>query len=175
MPNSEIKIFQSKDGNTEVQVRLEDETVWINQYQMEELFETDRTSITKHISNIYKSKELNKDSTSAKIAQVKKEGNRQITRKITFYNLDLIIAVGYRVNSKRGTQFRIWANKILNLKNKKQKLRSQNTGGKLEPNKSISVIRKARGYSKDAPDSYRDSVTIKYNNVILSLSKEMSC
>jgi len=113
MSNSEIKIFQSEDGNTEVSVRLEKETVWLNQYQMEELFETDRTSIVKHISNIYKSKELDEESTSAKIAQVQKEGSRHITRKILFYNLDLIIAVGYRVNSKRGTQFRIWANKVL--------------------------------------------------------------
>jgi len=72
MSNSEIKIFQSEDGNTEVSVRLEKETVWLNQYQMEELFETDKTSIVKHISNIYKSKELNKESTSAKIAQVQK-------------------------------------------------------------------------------------------------------
>ena len=80
---------------------------------MEELFETDRTSIVKHISNIYKSKELEKKSTSAKIAQVQKEGNREVTRDILYYNLDLIIAVGYRVNSKRGTQFRIWANKVL--------------------------------------------------------------
>jgi len=113
MSNSEIKIFQSEDGNTEVSVRLENETAWLNQNQMEELFETDRTSITKHISNIYKTHELEKESTSAKIAQVRKEGNRRITRQIQFYNLDLIIAVGYRVNSKRGTQFRIWANKIL--------------------------------------------------------------
>ena len=113
MPNSEIRIFQAEDGKTEVSVRLENETVWLNQYQLEELFETDRTSIVKHISNIYKTKELNKESTCAKIAQVQKEGNREITRNILFYNLDLIIAVGYRVNSKRGTQFRIWANKIL--------------------------------------------------------------
>ena len=85
----------------------------MNQYQLEELFETDRTSITRHISNIYKSEELSKETTSAKIAQVQKEGDREITRQINFYNLDVIIAVGYRVNSKRGTEFRIWANKIL--------------------------------------------------------------
>jgi len=110
---SEIKIFTSKDGKTEIQVKLEGETVWLNQYQLEELFETDRTSITRHISNIYKSEELSKETTSAKIAQVQKEGDREITRQINFYNLDVIIAVGYRVNSKRGTEFRIWANKIL--------------------------------------------------------------
>jgi len=110
---SEIEIFTSKDGKTEIQVTLEGETVWLNQYQLEELFETDRTSITRHILNIYKSEELSKESTSAKIAQVQKEGNREITRQINIYNLDVIIAVGYRVNSKRGTEFRIWANKIL--------------------------------------------------------------
>ena len=110
---SEIEIFTSKDGKTEIQVKLEGETVWLNQYQLEELFETDRTSITRHISNIYKSEELSKKATSAKIAQVQKEGAREITRQINFYNLDVIIAVGYRVNSKRGTEFRIWANKIL--------------------------------------------------------------
>lgn len=113
MSDSNIIIFTTKDGNTEIQVRFENETVWINQYQLEELFQTDRTSISKHISNIYKTKELDKSSTCAKIAQVQKEGNRTIKRNIDSYNLDLIIAVGYRVNSKRGTEFRVWANKIL--------------------------------------------------------------
>ena len=110
---SEIRIFTSRDGITDIQVKLEDETVWLNQYQLEELFETNRTSITKHISNIYQTGELEKEATCAKIAQVQKEGNREITRQINHYNLDIIIAVGYRVNSIRGTEFRIWANKIL--------------------------------------------------------------
>jgi len=113
MNKSNIEIYTTENGRTEIQVQFDEDTVWLNQYQLEELFETNRTSITKHISNIYKSEELEKESTCAKIAQVQKEGNRQITRKINFYNLDLIIAVGYRVNSKRGTQFRIWANQIL--------------------------------------------------------------
>jgi len=113
MNNSNIEIYTTENGKTEIQVQFDKETVWLNQYQLEELFETNRSSITKHISNIYKSDELEKDSTCAKIEQVQKEGKRQITRKINFYNLDVIIAVGYRVNSKRGTQFRIWANKIL--------------------------------------------------------------
>lgn len=113
MNKSEIQIFTSKDGKTEIEVKLEDQTVWLNQYQLESLFETDRTSLNRHISNIYKSKELEEISTCAKITQVQKEGDREIKRKIKFYNLDIIIAVGYRVNSKRGTEFRIWANKIL--------------------------------------------------------------
>lgn len=95
MNDSNIEIYTTKDGNTEIQVRFENETVWLNQYQLEELFETDRTSIVKHISNIYKTKELDKESTCAKIAHVQKEGNRQIERQINVYNLDLNIAVGY--------------------------------------------------------------------------------
>lgn len=109
----EIVIYQTKDGKTSIDVKLENETVWLNQAQMAELFQTDRTSIVKHVNNIYKSEELEKDSTCAKIAQVQMEGNRTIKRHIIYYNLDMIISVGYRVNSMRGTQFRIWANKIL--------------------------------------------------------------
>lgn len=108
-----IVIYQTKDGKTSIDVKLEDETVWLTQAQMAELFQTDRTSIVKHVNNIYKSEELEKDSTCAKIAQVQMEGNRTIKRHIIYYNLDMIISVGYRVNSMRGTQFRIWANKIL--------------------------------------------------------------
>ena len=113
MTKSEIIIYQADNGKTEIKVKFDNETVWLNQYQLEELFETDRTSITKHISNIYKTEELDRNLTCAKIAQVQVEGNRTVTRKVNFYNLDLIIAVGYRVNSKRGTQFRMWANNIL--------------------------------------------------------------
>src|SRR5665647_3290155 len=113
MISSEIKIFKSKDGDTEIQVKLDNDTVWLNQYQLEDLFHTDRSSINRHISNIYKSKELKEKSTCAFFAQVQKEGSREVTRKIKFFNLDLIISVGYRVNSKRGTEFRIWANKII--------------------------------------------------------------
>jgi death-on-curing family protein len=113
MEKSEIKIYQTKEGATSIEVKLENDTVWLNQYQLEELFETNRTSINRHISNIYKSQELNEDSTCAKIAQVQNEGGRKVTRSIKYYNLDLIIAVGYRVNSRRGTEFRKWANEIL--------------------------------------------------------------
>ena len=109
----EIVIYQTKDGKTSIDVKLENETVWLNQARMAELFQTDRTSIVKHVNNIYKSEELEKDSTCAKIAQVQMEGNRTVKRHIIYYNLDMIISVGYRVNSMRGTQFRIWANKIL--------------------------------------------------------------
>ena len=113
MTNSEIKIYKAENGKTEIQVKLDHDTVWLSQYQLEELFQTDRTSIVKHILNIYKSGELTENSTCAFFAQVQTEGKRKISRRVKYYNLDLIISVGYRINSKRGTQFRIWANSIL--------------------------------------------------------------
>lgn len=115
METGSIVIYQAGDGHTSIEVKLEleQDTVWLNQYQLAELFATDRTSIAKHIKNIYKSKELSEKGTCAKIAQVRLEGNRRIKRDIEHYNLDLIISVGYRVNSKRGTQFRLWANEVL--------------------------------------------------------------
>jgi prophage maintenance system killer protein len=113
MDNKQIEIFKSDDGSTIIEVQVDKETVWLNQYQISDLFLTDRTSIGRHISNIYKTKELDENSTSAKIAQVRKEGKRTVTRQIGIYNLDIILSVGYRVNSERGRQFRLWANKIL--------------------------------------------------------------
>jgi len=109
----EIIIYKTEDGNSQLDVRLENETIWLNQYQLASLFKTDRTAIQKHIGNIYKTNELEKKSTCAKFAQVQKEGKRTIARDIQYYNLDIVISVGYRVNSKRGTQFRIWATKTL--------------------------------------------------------------
>ena len=113
METGAIIIYQTADGQTSIDVKLEQETIWLTQYQMTTLFETDRSSLTKHIKNIYQSEELSREATCAKIAQVQKEGKRTIKRNIDHYNLDMIISVGYRVNSKRGTQFRIWANRIL--------------------------------------------------------------
>ncbi len=110
---SEIILYQTTTGETKIDVRLEDETVWLNQNQLEILFQTDRTSIVKHIKNIYESGELSEESTCAKIAQVQIEGNRKVTRSISFYNLDLIISVGYRVQSHVATHFRIWATQRL--------------------------------------------------------------
>ena len=92
---------------------MENETVWLTQAQMAELFQTDRTSIVRHINNIYKVEELDRESTCAKIAQVQIEGKRTVKRNIPYFNLDMIISVGYRVNSKRGVKFRQWANKVL--------------------------------------------------------------
>lgn len=105
-----IEMYRSDDGKTTVQVRIESETVWLDTHQMAELFQVDRSGIIRHIQNIYRTRELPKASTCAKNAQVAADSK---TRQMDFYNLDMIISVGYRVNSKRGTQFRIWANKVL--------------------------------------------------------------
>ena len=111
--NNQIIIYQTEDGQTQVDVRMENDTVWLTQAQMAELFQTDRTSIVRHISNIYKVEELDRESTCAKIAQVQVEGSRTVSRQIPYFNLDMIISEGYRVNAKRGVQFRRWANKVL--------------------------------------------------------------
>lgn len=96
-----------------IKVRLEDETVWLTQAQMAELFETTKQNISLHVNNIFKEKELEKDSTVKYSLTVQKEGTRSVKRQIDYYNLDVIISVGYRVKSLRGTQFRIWANQVL--------------------------------------------------------------
>lgn len=112
-PNDKIVIYRTADGQTAIDVKLENETMWLSQSQMAELFQTDRTSVLRHIGNIYKTGELDEQSTCAFFAQVRQEGKRTVTRKIPYYNLDMIISVGYRVNSMRGTQFRIWATNII--------------------------------------------------------------
>ncbi len=113
MEKSEIKIYKTPEGKVSIEVKIEKETVWLNLNQMSDLFERDKSVISRHISNIFKEGELEKASTVAKYATVQKEGKRKIVRNIEYYNLDVIISVGYRIKSKRGTQFRIWANQIL--------------------------------------------------------------
>lgn len=111
--DSNIAIYQTPDGETIIDVRLEGDTVWLSQAQLALLYNTDRTSIGRHIRNIYSSGELDEESTCAKNAQVQIEGRRRVKRTTYAYNLDMIISVGYRVNSKHATNFRIWANRIL--------------------------------------------------------------
>jgi hypothetical protein len=116
MDESKIIIYQTPDGKTSVDVKLENETVWLTQAQMAELFQKDRTVITRHINNIFKEGELNKNMVCAKFAHTTPHGaikGKKQTQKIILYNLDVIISVGYRVKSQRGTQFRIWANSVL--------------------------------------------------------------
>lgn len=110
---SSIVLYTAEDNSIQLDVKLENDTVWLTQQQMAMLFDTDRTSILRHINNIYKSEELDEMATCAKIAQVRLEGKRQVERTIPFYNLDMIISVGYRVNSKSATRFRRWATSIL--------------------------------------------------------------
>lgn len=113
MEDSKIEIYQSENGQTEVHVKFENETVWLSQKQMALLFDKDVDTISLHLKNIYKSDELEEIATTEDSSLVQIEGKRKVKRKIKLYNLDAIISVGYRVNSKRGIQFRIWANKVL--------------------------------------------------------------
>ena len=113
MNESEILIYTNEDGSTNIEVKLEDETVWLTQQQMTKLFQTSRTNVVEHIKNIYMEGELDEASTCRKFRQVRKEGDRNVSREMTLYNLDMIISVGYRVRSQRGVQFRIWASNIL--------------------------------------------------------------
>lgn len=110
---TEFLLYTTPSGDIKVEVFLHNENLWLTQDRMAELFGVDRSVITKHLKNIYEEKELDENSTSAKIAQVQIEGDREVKREVKFYNLDAIIAVGYRVSSKRATQFRIWATNTL--------------------------------------------------------------
>ncbi len=113
MKKSEIKIYKTPSGATSIEVKLENETVWLNLNQIANLFKRDKSVISRHIGNVYKENELERIPTVAKFATVQKEGKRKIEREIEYFNLDVIISVGYRVKSRRGTQFRIWANQLL--------------------------------------------------------------
>ena len=113
MEENKIIIYQSEDGQTQIDVRLENDTVWLTQAQMAELFQKTPQNITMHIRNAYNEGELDKESTCKEFLQVQTEGKRQVARIQKFYDLDVIISVGYRVKSKRGTAFRIWARNVL--------------------------------------------------------------
>lgn len=113
MDKGEIIIYQTSDGQTELDVRLEGDTVWLSQSQLAQLLQVRPQNITMHIRNVYKEGELERSATCKNFLQIQNEGGRLITRNIKFYNLDVIISVGYRVKSLRGTQFRIWANRVL--------------------------------------------------------------
>src|SRR5690606_31389564 len=110
---NEILLYTTPNGKVKVEIYLQNETIWLTQQKIAELFGVDRTVVTKHLANIYSEGELEKEATSAKIAQVQLEGNREVNRQIEYYNLDAIISVGYRVNSSQATAFRIWATERL--------------------------------------------------------------
>ena len=113
MKQDQIVIYQTEDGKTQIDVRLENETVWLTQTQMAQLFKSSRTNVLEHIQHIYEDEELEKEATCRNFRQVRQEGKRTVNRAIIMYNLDMIISVGYRVNSKRGVKFRQWANKVI--------------------------------------------------------------
>ena len=110
---TEFLLYTTPNGKVKMEICLREETVWLTQVKIAELFDVDRSVITKHLQNIFLEGELAKNSTCAKIAQVQTEGQRKVTRNVEFYNLDVIISVGYRVNSRRATHFRIWATQVL--------------------------------------------------------------
>ena len=113
MGKSNIIIYTTEDGLSKIETTFDGDTVWLSIDQMAELFQRDKSTISRHIKNIYSEEELAQEATVAYFATVQNEGNRQVERSICYYNLDVIISVGYRVKSKRGTQFRIWATGIL--------------------------------------------------------------
>lgn len=110
---NQIEIYKANDGTTQISVQLEQDTVWLTQAQMAELFETSPQNITMHIKRVYNDQELDEKATCKDFLQVRKEGKRTVKRKQLHYNLDAVISVGYRVKSKRARQFRIWANRVL--------------------------------------------------------------
>ncbi len=114
LKKGDIILYQSEDGETKLEVRLVNETIWLSLNQMANIFDRDKSVISKHIANIFEEGELDLSRTVAKFATVQREGTREVERLIEYYNLEMIIAVGYRVKSPRGTQFRIWATKKLN-------------------------------------------------------------
>ena len=111
--SSNIIIYQTEDGLTRINVKVEDDTVWLSQQQMAELFQCSRTNVVEHIKNIYEEGELVEEASCRKFRQVRLEGNREVNRELPFYNLDMIISLGYRVKSSIATQFRIWATQRL--------------------------------------------------------------
>ncbi len=110
---SEVIMYQTDDGQTKIEVTFEDETAWLSLKDMTELFQRDKSVISRHIKNIFAEGELDENSTVAFFATVQNEGDRTVARNVAYYNLDVIISVGYRVKSHRGTQFRIWATQRL--------------------------------------------------------------
>ena len=110
---NEILIYEDKDGITKVNVTFTDEDIWLTKYQLADIYKTTRQNIEQHITNIYNDNELPMDSTCKNFLQVQKEGNRKVKRNIDHYNLDMIIALGYRVQSEVAVRFRIWATKRL--------------------------------------------------------------
>ena len=113
MDKGQFLLYQTPDGDSHIEVKLQDNTVWLSLDQMAELFQRNKSTISRHIKNVLEDGELQEEATVANFATVQNEGTRKVERVIAYYNLDMIISVGYRVHSYRGVQFRIWATKVL--------------------------------------------------------------
>ena len=143
------------DDKPNIEIRLDNDTIWLNQRQMAELFDKDSDTIGLHLKNIFATKELDKKATTEKYSVVQKEGKRRVRRNVLFYNLDAIISVGYRVNSKRGTQFRIWANSILkDYLVKGYAVNEKRLAQKEEEIRYVIEIARDAGFSVDAQQYY---------------------
>ncbi len=151
---NQIIIYQTENGQTKLEVKLENETVWLSQRQMAELFSKDVKTINEHIGNIYVEGELEKTPTIRKFQIVQKEGNREVKREVDSYNLDVIISVGYRVKSLRGTQFRIWAT---------QKLKEYIIKGFVLDDEKLSSSRKQKTYFQELEERIRKIRTAEAN------------
>ena len=185
MNKGEIIIYKTKDGETSIDVRMEEESVWLTLNQMCNLFDRDKSVVSRHIRNIYNEGELELNSTVAKNATVQKEGNREVLREIEYYNLDVIISVGYRVKSQRGTQFRIWANSVLKryltqgfaIKENATQIQLQNLSSMLEilsksiENESISIDETQNLLRIIKDFSYGLDTLDKYDNQVLEVEK----
>lgn len=139
----DVVLYNTDDGKVGLDVRLDRETVWLNQRQMAELFDKDTDTVGLHIRNIYNEGELSRDGTTEESSVVQNEGGRQVRRNVQFYNLDIVISVGYRIKSRRGTQFRQWATRVLRehlvkgFTLNEQRLREQNQKLSDDGNKRI--------------------------------------
>ena len=175
MDNKQIEIFQSEDGQTQVEVRFEQDTLWLSQAQMAELFEKDSDTIGLHLKNIFETGELEQQATTEESSVVRQEGGRKVKRNIKFYNLDATISVGYRVNSIKGSQFRIWATQRLREYLTKgytlNQQRFEQNAKELEA--ALKLIRKAAQSPELATESGRGLVEIisRYTQTFLWLQR----
>lgn len=170
--DSKIIIYEDENGQINLDVSLENETVWLSQKQLEILFNRDKSVISRHIGNILKEGELDKNATVAKNAIVQKEGQREVSRNIEFYNLDMIISLGYRVNSKRATSFRIWATAIL----KEHLIKGYSLNQKRLKQKGLEELDKTIGLIKNTIDTSTLELSEAKGllNVILNYSRTWS-
>ena len=185
MNESSIQIYRLDNGATEIDVKLDQDTIWLSQKQIAELFDKDSDTIGLHLKNIYSTGELKEFSTTEDYSVVQKEGTRNVRRRIKHYNLDAIISVGYRVKSQRGTQFRIWANSVLKryltqgfaIKENATQIQLQNLSSMLEilsksiENESISIDETQNLLRIIKDFSYGLDTLDKYDNQVLEVEK----